>query len=89
MRVQYSGHVIQAETRDHYTALPLVEVLVCIHEFLYKFDTVLYKFRIVLVGLNRSYSVNTQPILNEDILEKANCNFGFLQLLFYNFYVCC
>ena len=22
---------------------------------------------------------------NEDILEKANCNFGFLQLLFYIF----
>ena len=44
MRVQYSGHMIQAETRDHYTALPLVKVLVCIYEFLYKFDTVLYKF---------------------------------------------
>ena len=25
-----SGHVIQAETRDHYTAIPLAEVLVCI-----------------------------------------------------------
>ena len=44
MRVQYSGHVIQAETRDHYTAPPLVEVLVCIYEFLYKFDPDLYKF---------------------------------------------
>ena len=44
MRVQYSGHVIQAETRDHYTALKLVEVLLCIYEFLYKFDTDLYKF---------------------------------------------
>ena len=44
MRVQYSGHVIQAETCDHYTVLPLVEVLVCIYEFLYKFDTDLYKF---------------------------------------------
>ena len=44
MRVLYSGHVIQAEKRDHYTALPLVEVLVYIYEFLYKFDTDLYKF---------------------------------------------
>ena len=39
MRVQYSGYVIQAETCDHYTAPPLVEVLVCIYEFSYKFDT--------------------------------------------------
>ena len=44
MRVQYSGHVIQAEIRDHYTALPLVEVLVCMYEFLYKFDPDLYEF---------------------------------------------
>ena len=43
-RVQYSGHVIQAETHDHYTALPLVEILVCIYKFSYKFDTDLYKF---------------------------------------------
>ena len=28
MRVQYTGHVIQTETRDYYTALPLVGVLV-------------------------------------------------------------
>ena len=44
MRVQYSGHVIQAETLDHYTALPFVEVLVCIYEFSYKFDPDLNKF---------------------------------------------
>ena len=44
MRGQYTGHVIQTETRDHYTALPLVEVLVCIYEFSYKFDTDLCKF---------------------------------------------
>ena len=44
MRVQYSGHVIQTETCGHYTSLLLVEDLVCIYEFLYKFDTDLYKF---------------------------------------------
>ena len=43
MRVQYS-HVIQAMTRDYFTALPLVEVLVCIDEFSYKLDLDLYKF---------------------------------------------
>jgi len=28
MRVQYTGHVKQTETHDHYTALPMVGVLV-------------------------------------------------------------
>ena len=33
MAVQYSGHEIQAETRDQYTALPLVIVLVTWFKF--------------------------------------------------------
>ena len=36
--------VIQAETRDHYTALPLVEVLVCTYEFLYKLTQIYINF---------------------------------------------
>ena len=43
MVVQYTGHAIQTETRDKYTALSLVGVLLHIYEFSY-FDTVLYKF---------------------------------------------
>ena len=44
MVVQYTGHVIQTETRDQYTALLLVGVLLHIYEFSYIFDTVLYQF---------------------------------------------
>ena len=44
MVVQYTGHVIQTETRDQYTALSLVEVLLHKYEFSYKFYTVLYQF---------------------------------------------
>ena len=44
MRVQYSGHVIQAESHDYYTALPLVGVLECKYEFSYKLDQDLYEF---------------------------------------------
>ena len=38
------GHVTQAETRDHYTALPLVEVLVCIYEFSYNLTQIYINF---------------------------------------------
>ena len=44
MVVQYTGHVIQTETGDQYTALSLVRVLLHIFEFSYKFDKVLYQF---------------------------------------------
>ena len=36
MVMQYTGHVIQTETRDKYTALSLVGVLLHIYEFWYK-----------------------------------------------------
>ena len=40
MVVQHTGHVIQTETCDQYTALLLVGVLLHIYEFSYK-DTVI------------------------------------------------
>ena len=44
MVVQYTGHVMQTEPRDQYTALSLEGVLLNIYDFSYNFDTVSYKF---------------------------------------------
>ena len=44
MAEQYTGHVIRTETREQYTVLLLVGVLLHIYEFLYEFYTVLYPF---------------------------------------------